>query len=192
MLHPQIAKTERLCLRPMRVSDANAVYRYRQQPEVSIFQGWTPASEQEVADYANLMAQRAAAHAGHWYQVVLETNAQQTPPNRIIGDVAFCIDEETNKQAELGIALDLDFQKQGYAQEAISALVDYLFNAHSLHRIHVSIDPRNQSSLRLFERTKFRFEGHHKQAVFFKGEWTDDIIMAILGSEWLGKLNGQK
>jgi len=30
-----------------------------------------------------------------------------------------------------------------------------------------------------------RREAHHVQNVFLKNEWTDSVIFAILGSEWM-------
>ena len=182
--HPIVSSSERLILRPLEAKDAEALYRYRNQPDVMEFQGWTPASAQEVVDYAAEMHAREIAAPGHWYQVILQVKPENEDANAIIGDVAFCIEEETQQQAELGIALDTQFQKRGYAQEAVKALVDYLFETYKLHRIHVSIDPANAPSLKLLERIGFRLEGHLKQAVFFKGQWCDDVIMAILGSEW--------
>ncbi|WP_444996576.1 GNAT family N-acetyltransferase [Aliikangiella sp. IMCC44359] len=179
--HPQLANTERLILRPVTENDAEAVYLYRNQPEVSLFQGWTPESTNEVVEYVKGMQARKAADAGHWYQVALQLKEQK---NIVIGDVAFCIDVETQQQAELGIALDTQYQKKGYAVEAINALIHYLFAKHQLHRIHVSIDPRNQASQQLFKRVGFRFEGHLKKSVLFKGEWCDDVVMAILRSEY--------
>ena len=173
-----VAKTERLIMRAMQTSDAEAVYRYRNQPDVMIFQGWTPESPEEVAEYAQGMSKRPEAAPGHWYQVVLDYQG------KIVGDVAFCIDEEHKLQAELGIAIDTEFQKMGFAQEATKGLVDYLFSKHQLHRIHVSIDPQNDASRKLIERCGFRFEGHLKKAVWFKGQWCDDLILAMLREEW--------
>ena len=63
-------------------------------------------------------------------------------------------------------------------------LVKYLFTEFKLHRIHVSIDPDNMPSRKLCERIGFRQEGHLKQACYFKGQWADDVIMALLNSEW--------
>ncbi|TQV73652.1 GNAT family N-acetyltransferase [Aliikangiella marina] len=173
-----IAKTERLTMRAMEVKDAPEVYRYRNQPDVMIFQGWTPQSADEVKAYAESMNERAIAAAGHWYQVVLDYQGI------IVGDVAFCIETEHEQQAELGIAIDTQYQKLGFAQEATRGLVDYLFTTHNLHRIHVSIDPQNHASRKLIERCGFRFEGHLKKAVWFKGQWCDDLILAILREEW--------
>ena len=182
---PQILTTSsRLCLRSLAESDGNALFHYRNQPDVSLFQGWTPASPEEVSAYAREMASRPFAAPGFWYQVILQLQSGQTNAGDIIGDVAFCIDAESQQQAELGIALDTHYQRKGYAQEAVVALVNYLFATFQLHRIHVSIDPRNTASRKLMERVGFRFEGHLKQSVLFKGEWCDDMIMAVLRSEW--------
>ena len=182
--HPVVATTQRLKLRPLEVADADTLYKYRNQPEVMQFQGWTPENPEEVADYARAMASRPIAAEGEWYQVILEVLPGNPNENKVIGDVAFCIDPETSQQAELGIALDTQYQKHGYAQEAIKALVGYLFERHQLHRIHVSIDSANRASRNLFERVGFRFEGHLKKAVWFKGQWTDDVVMALLNEEW--------
>lgn len=179
-----LASSERLTLRSLETKDSKCLYEYRNQPDVKLFQGWTPESEKEVADYAELMANREFAIPGEWYQVVLELTPEEDPLTSIIGDVAFCIEPEMKKQAELGIALDTRFHGKGYAQEAIKTLVNYLFNRFDLHRIHVSIDPENIPSRKLFSRIGFREEGHLVKAVFFKGEWVDDVIMAILKSEW--------
>ncbi|TQV89141.1 GNAT family N-acetyltransferase [Aliikangiella coralliicola] len=192
-----LIQTPRLTLRPMRTTDARRVYDYRNQPAVSIFQGWTPENQQEVANYATGMRERPVGAPGFWYQVILQLNPEEfnnldiksaeNESGGIVGDVAFCIETDTQKQAELGIALDTAFQRKGLASEAITGLVDFLFNQFDLHRIHVSIDARNQASMKLFEKSGFRLEGHLKQSVFFKGEWCDDIIMGLLKTEWMAR-----
>lgn len=178
------ANSERLILRPMQSKDADIVYEYRNQPDVKLFQGWTPTSANEVSDYAVQMSKREFAKPGEWFQVVIEGQTTTSIAGEVIGDVAFCIEPEMKKQAELGIALDTRFQGKGYAQEAIKLLVSFLFERFDLHRIHVSIDPQNTASRTLFKRLGFRQEAHLVSAVYFKGEWVDDIIMAILKSEW--------
>lgn len=185
--HKYLKKGPRMQLRPLTVEYAKRLYDYRSQPDVMLFQGWTPESPEEVADYARLMAEREFAFPGEWYQVVLELLAEECADKSIIGDVAFCIEPDHKKQAELGIALDTKFQGKGYAQEAITLLIDFLFEHFHLHRIHVSIDPNNHASRKLFSRVGFREEAHLKQAVYFKGEWVDDIVMAILKNEWQSK-----
>lgn len=183
----KIATSPRLNLRPMVEKDASRVYSYRNQAEVSTFQGWTPESIKEVEDFAQSMQMHSLCTPELWHQLVIELRPNQSQPSHVIGDIAYRIDSETQKQAELGIALDPEFQQQGYALEATRTLVDFLFNGFNLHRVHVVIDPRNHASRRLFERVGFRLEGVLKSASWFKGSWCDDLIMAILKAEWQAK-----
>jgi len=164
----------------MSVDDSSAVHYYRNIPEVAIFQGWTPENPQEVSDYAIKMAKSDPFNPTDWYQLIIENSLD----GQVIGDIAVCIDGESRQQAELGIALDPKFQKQGFATETVKAICQFLFSQHGLHRIHVSIDPRNTASLNLFARAGFRQEARHVESVFFKGEWCDDIVMAVLSREW--------
>jgi RimJ/RimL family protein N-acetyltransferase len=167
-------------MRAMQPEDAESVHYYRNLPEVAIFQDWTPESTQVVKDFAIEMTAQPAFSPGQWYQIIIQGKAD----NPVIGDLAVCIDAETNQQAELGIALDPKYQKQGFATEAIRAIGDFLFSEKYLRRIHVSIDPRNTASLNLFGRSGFRQEARHIESIFFKGEWCDDIVMAVLKREW--------
>ncbi|PHZ84524.1 GNAT family N-acetyltransferase [Paremcibacter congregatus] len=175
-------KSGRILLRPMTVSDAPRVYAYRRQPTVARFQGWTPETVTEVEDHAINMQAWGNDIAGRCIQLVIEQ--QEDPASGVMGDMAFSLDTETKAQAELGIAFDPAFQKQGFAHEAVTGLVSALFDQLKLHRIHVSIDPANRASRMLFERVGFRLEGHLRKSVYFKGAWCDDIVMAVLGEEW--------
>ncbi len=44
--------------------------------------------------------------------------------------------------------------------------------------------PRNTASARVMERVGMRREAHLVQSEFVKNEWTDELIYAILRSEW--------
>ncbi|VAW07114.1 hypothetical protein MNBD_ALPHA01-1510 [hydrothermal vent metagenome] len=172
----------RLRLRPMEVRDAPRVLSYRRHTDVALYQGWTPETVKEVEDYAVKMKNFGDDIYGHWIQIVIE--CLTISPVEIIGDMAFCIDPETKAQAELGIALDPAFHKNGYGLEATRILMGHLFDHYKLHRIHVAIDPGNRASQKLCQALGFRQEGHMKESSFFKGEWVDDIVMAVLKKEW--------
>jgi RimJ/RimL family protein N-acetyltransferase len=182
-LPKKLAQTERLVLRPMLHSDSSRVQHYRAKPKVAKYQGWTPQSVAEVEAHAKAMQERQNIVQNFCYQIVIEL----LDSGFIIGDLAFTLDADTGKTAELGIALDTDFQSKGYALEALQALIGYLFSQLRLHRIHVCIDPNNHASIKLCERAGFRHEGHLKQSSWFKGEWVDDLLLGILSTEWSGK-----
>ena len=72
---------------------------------------------------------------------------------------------------------------QGYAQEAVTALVAYAFVSFPLHRITASVDPQNAASVRVLEKCGFAKEAHFRQPEWFKGIWADDAIYAVLAAD---------
>ena len=105
--------------------------------------------------------------------------------NRLIGDMGISFTNHNNMQTEIGCTLHKDYQKKGYATEALKAMVDYLFGTLDKHRIIASVDPRNTASIRLIERLGFRKEAHFKESYYLRGNWVDDMIYAKLKTEWV-------
>jgi RimJ/RimL family protein N-acetyltransferase len=58
------------------------------------------------------------------------------------------------------------------------------FDGLGLHRIVGRCDGRNTPSTRLLERLGMRREAHLVQNELVKGEWTDEVVYAMLESEW--------
>ena len=58
------------------------------------------------------------------------------------------------------------------------------FELLGLHRIIARCDARNGASARVMERLGMRREGHLVENEFIKGEWTDELLYALLEQEW--------
>jgi RimJ/RimL family protein N-acetyltransferase len=56
------------------------------------------------------------------------------------------------EQVEIGITVAPEYQGKGYAMETLRALLTYLLVELRKHRVFGSVDPRNESSMRLLER----------------------------------------
>jgi hypothetical protein len=48
----------------------------------------------------------------------------------------------------------------------------------------VAYRSRNAASVALLERLGMRREGHLRESTWAKGEWTDDLVYALLPDEW--------
>jgi aminoglycoside 6'-N-acetyltransferase len=70
------------------------------------------------------------------------------------------------------------------AFEATQALMKYAFNNFPIHRIIADIDTRVPESASLAEKLGMRLEGTFKDGEFFKGQWCDMWLYAILKSEF--------
>jgi RimJ/RimL family protein N-acetyltransferase len=172
--------TERLVLRRFRASDAPVLADYRSDPEVARYQSWD-------APFSLLRAETAVANfvasdpgqAG-WFQYAIEHAGEKA----LIGDVAVHLHDNL-KQAEVGFTLARAYQKQGFASEAVAAVLDRLFRLQGLHKVTGECDARNVGSAGLMERLGFTREGRLRQQTWIKGEWTDDLIFGLLAEEWL-------
>lgn len=172
--------TDRLALRDLEASDGPRIFSYHRHPEVSRFQTWGTDSVDSVQSYIRGLSSTEPDTPGRWYQVGIFL----LDGGRLIGDCGFRIPETQPQQAEIGITLAPDFQHRGYAGEALRALLNYLLVGLEKHRVFASVDPRNVSSMRLLERIGMRKEAHFMQSLWFKGEWVDDVVFAILATEW--------
>ena len=103
----------------------------------------------------------------------------------MIGDVAVGISDE-GRQAMIGYSIAPVAQGNGYATEAVRAVVAALFAAPEMHRISASVDPANVASQRVLDKLGLRHEGRAIAAVLVRGEWADDDSYAILATEWRG------
>jgi RimJ/RimL family protein N-acetyltransferase len=61
------------------------------------------------------------------------------------------------------------------------------FDELGLHRIFAGCDPRNTGSLRVMDRLGMRREAEFLENEYLKGEWVDEIVWAMLESEWRGQ-----
>lgn len=173
-------ETERLFLRQFNDSDLEAFLAYRNDPEVAIYQGWDiPYPREKAVKFIDHM-KSAVPIQSQWLQVALELKSAQ----QMIGDVAFFIKNNDERQAMIGYSLARPFWGQGYAFEAVTCLLAYLFDELELHRVSAECDVENVSSWRLLERLGFRREAHLVESIFFKGAYGSEYQYAMLGREW--------
>ncbi len=180
-MHPAfILPTMRLYLRPIRISDAEAIFEYKSNKEVNKFQGFIPKTVSEVEFFIKNKTARELNIENTWFQFVIICDGN----NEIIGDVGVHFLEGGNNQVEFGITLRADYQQYGYAKEAMQTVFCFLFRDLKKHRITASVDPRNIPSIKLLESLKMRKEAYFKKSLFIENEWVDDIIYAILAEEF--------
>lgn len=183
MLKPNVftpINTPRLLIRRMKLDDIPFLYSYRSNPLVSEFQNWAPTNIEETREFIIPILAKDRPSKGDWFQVGLYLQST----DEMVGDIGIHLLENSPNQAELGISLCPTHQKHGYAQEALRGVFDYLFVDLCIRRIIGSVDPRNAPSISLLERIGMRKEAHFIQSYWSKGEWTDDVIFAMLNTEW--------
>src|SRR5919107_3868931 len=176
-------ESERLVLRRFKESDLAPFMAYRNDPEVAKYQIWDYCDKQEATAFIREMESARPGVPGEWFQFAIESKETGT----LVGDCALQVDGQEPYRAEIGFTLAREHQGKGFASEAVSCLLDFAFASLELHRIFAIADCRNKPSWRLLERVGMRQEGHFLENVWFKGEWSDEYLYAVLKDEWLDR-----
>ena len=175
-------RTPRLCLRRFREADAEAFAGYRADPAVARYQGWdAPYPVDQARRFVSTMATAQADVPGEWLQIAVALAGEGS----LVGDCAFAPQAHEARIVEIGFTIAPEYQGQGYAREAVSLLLRYLFEQLGKHRVIASCDPRNARSVKVLEAVGMRLEGHMMESTWSKGEWTDDLLFAILRREFI-------
>ncbi|WP_058954948.1 GNAT family N-acetyltransferase [Kocuria rhizophila] len=171
-------RTERLALRPYRSDDLEWVASVYSRPDVVRFllgDPWTREEAQE--NVARRMARDDLEGPSGSLNLVIDRGDES------IGNVSLWFTDKSLGLAEIGWVLDPDYGGQGYAREAVRAVVRLGFEHYGLHRIVAEMDARNEASARLASSVDMRREAHHLQDYWSKGEWTDSLIYALLSTD---------
>jgi RimJ/RimL family protein N-acetyltransferase len=143
---------------------------------------WEPRDRDETLAVLNTRVKRTEAlEHDNLINVVIERRDE----SGVIGDFMLRWKEDEHHQGEVGGSLHPDFHGRGYAVEIYEALLALAFDVYQLHRVVGRCDGRNTASKRSLEKSGFHQEAHLVENEFVKGEWTDEVIMAIRRSEWV-------
>jgi RimJ/RimL family protein N-acetyltransferase len=174
-------RTERLVLRCFVPDDLEAFLAIHADPEVVRYVPYPPMTRPVATER---LAQIRTMTAIDDESQNLRLAAVLPEADELIGDVSIWSTPQDRLQAEIGFVIDPRFHGKGYASEAAAELLRIGFEEAGLHRITANCDARNGPSARVMERIGMRQEAHFRQNEFLKGEWTDELVYAILADEW--------
>ncbi|MBQ9010994.1 MAG: GNAT family N-acetyltransferase [Clostridia bacterium] len=89
---------------------------------------------------------------------------------------------------EAGYIINPDYRRMGYAQEALSAVMECAFRA-GVHRVYAECGPRNTASWKPLEKVGMQREAHFRQNIWFHKDnegvpvWKDTFVYAILSTD---------
>lgn len=173
--------TERLRLRPFTRGDVDAVLSYRQRPDVAEFLFDTAMNHEMVTEAVQQrIGQTSLYDEGD--KIILAV--ERIEDNELIGEVSLILRSLESEQGEIGYIFHPDVHGRGYATESAKALLAFGFDEYGMHRIMARCDARNGASYRVMERLGMRREAHFREHMLVKGRWDEELIYAMLVSEW--------
>lgn len=88
------------------------------------------------------------------------------------------------QNAYIGYWIDQAQAGRGYVPEALIVLFRYVFEDLGLHRLQISVIPRNTASRRVCEKLGLREEGTAARYLEINGTWEDHVRYAITVEDW--------
>lgn len=182
---PQL-RSSRLLLRPLQLSDFTDWQDVRRRCAVWL----APWEAQRRPGQADVVESRRA----------FEARCEATDRERTSGSAyrfgifaggQFCgeinlgsIQRGAFQNVYIGYWIDEKCAGLGYMPESLVLAMRFAFEELGLHRIQVSIIPRNRSSLRVVEKLGLRDEGIAQRYLEINGAWEDHVRFAMTIEEW--------
>ena len=181
-----VLQTPRLSLRRLHVGDVRALCTYRSLAEVVRFQSWTSFGAEDATRLIASQANLEPGVPGTWFQLAIVERAT----DRMLGDCGVHCLEDHPRQMEIGITLAPEAQHQGYATEALTCVLGFVFGTLDAHRIFAVTDAKNAAAAALLARLGFRKEAHLIEHRWYKGYWDSEFVFALLQREWKSRPAG--
>ena len=169
-------RTSRLILRPFKESDYDDLFEFLSQLESDEFEGYPGITYEDGREH---LMYRIGSEEFFAMELI--------GSGKVIGNI-YCGRREFEAR-EVGYIVNKNYQGNGYAWEALSAVVDHAFRKGA-HRIYAECDPRNVRSWKLLERIGMRREAHLRANIYFKKDeygapkWKDTYVYALLEGEY--------
>ena len=157
--------TDRLLLRRAREEDVNDLHAVFSNPQAMRY--WSTPPHERLEQTAAWLASMVEAPPESSDDYVLTLNG------RVVGKAGFW------RLPQVGFILHPDLWGQGYAREALSAVLIHVFATRELETATADVDPRNGASLRLLARLGFRETGRRSRTWRISGVWSDSVYLAL-------------
>lgn len=176
-----VLQTERLLLRRLTFDDAEDVFAYASDPEVTRYLMWLP--HQSIADsltFITTALERYKTGLTAPWAIVL------TAENKVIGTCDYIHWWPDHGRAEIGYALSRDYWGRGLMTEAVKEIIAYGFEVKGVNRIQAMCEIANIGSARVMEKAGMSFEGILREYMMQHDQLRDMKLYAILGKDLEG------
>lgn len=166
---------EKIILRALEPEDLNFLYQIENNEsfwEVSHTQ--TPFSKYILKRYLE------NAHLDIYESKQLRLLIEEKSTRKQIGMIDLFDYNPQHKRAGIGILIHPDFEKNGFASEALSIIINYSFSHLQMHQLYANITSDNIKSLALFNKYNFIKTGVKKDWILSEGKFKDEVLFQLI------------
>lgn len=180
-----ILETARLKLRLFKAEDANDLYEYCSDEQVTKYLPFETYTEQKQAIDRIEYCMEVYKNLDKPITWAIEYKQD----GKMIGSIDFVKWNEQDKCAEVGYVINKKYWNKGIMTEALKSVINFGFDNMELNRIEARCDERNTASSKVMEKNGLKYEGTLRKKVFEKGEFISLKYYSILKEEYVDELN---
>lgn len=174
--------TKRLLLRDYKSEDWERVHIYGSDPEFSQYELWGPNTLDDTHKFVNEMVEQSISNPRFKFDFAICLKDSGV----LIGGCGIRRETELSQVANLGWAINPEFQNNGYATEAAKALIDFGLNTLKLSVIYATCDTRNLASFKVMEKLGMKqvgmINGDKKVKGYLRDSYRYELLTKLIES----------
>ncbi|MCS7202783.1 MAG: GNAT family N-acetyltransferase [Dictyoglomus sp.] len=174
-----VLETPHLILRKISLSDAEDLFEYAKDKEITKYLSWEPhkSIEDSVRFIEFMLIKYEREGYGDWGIEFKENR-------KLIGTCGYVWWDRKNSKAEIGYVLSRKYWKRGLMTEAVKEIIKFGFEKMFLNRIQARCIIENIASERVMQKVGMKFEGILREDIFIRGNYWDTKLYSILRKEF--------
>jgi len=168
--------TERLKLRKLKKQDANDIFEYTSVREISKYLSWS--AHESIEETYKFIDQTIAEYNVN--KTRYTWGIELVGEKKIVGVVSIFNISYVSKRVEVSYILNSNYQGQGYMSEALSGVVNFIFNEVGFIRFEARCSEDNKSSEKVMKSLGMNYEGKLLKFWNIKGTFKNVLIYARL------------
>ena len=168
----KLLKNNVLHLRALEPEDLEALYKWENDTDVWRFgSAMSPYSKYILKQY--IANAQTDIFESKQLRFMIDLHDEQCA----IGTIDIYNFDALNSRCGVGIYIDPNYRKCGFAKQAIALLENYVFSFLKINQLYAVIPKSNKASLQLFKSKGFSKSGNLQQWIAQNGEYEDAIIV---------------
>ncbi|MDH4156096.1 MAG: GNAT family N-acetyltransferase [candidate division Zixibacteria bacterium] len=164
---------DQVYLRPATADDVanNHVWFILSEPQA---QGCQPLPFHTASEAAEAFKKKEATADYQAFAIVRRED------KTLVGKIVFYDLNSLNRSAGLGLLIDPDERKKGYAADAMRVLTRFLFQYRGLNKVYAQTPEFNAGAARLLESLGFKRDACLRDHHFYNGKFYNSFIYSLL------------
>lgn len=175
-----VIETERLRIRKLSEADAEDMFAYASDSEVTRHLIWNTheSIEDTLLFIRSTLSAYSSGEPGTWGIEFRETG-------KLIGTIGLHNWKPESRRIETGYVISKELWGRGIVPEALSAVIKLIFEKTDINRIEAYHFTGNEKSGRVMEKCGMKYEGTLREYVYCKGSFRDVRQYSILKREYI-------